>query len=772
MSFSGGIKTATAGLGGMVKSIAGVVAAYAGFRQIVSFGKDIVETGVQFEKGMAEVSAISGATGEELAALADKAKEMGAKTKFSALESAEAMKYMGMAGWSSGQMIDGIEGIMNLAAASGEDLGSVSDIVTDSLTAFGLAAKDSAAFADVLAVASSKSNTNVALLGESFKNCAATAGAMGYSYTDVTAALGTMANAGIKGGAAGTALNSVMTRLAKPTKDVTTALNALGVSAVNSDGSMKSLADLIPELQSKFQNLSESERGQYATMIAGKNAMSGFLTLVNASTDDWNSLSDAIYNADGTAKAMSDTMNDTVSGRLTLLKSQFEGVKLAIFDGIGSSKFKDVLAMVGDGLTAITPYVTDLAVRIGNGLFTAIDRVREYAVTAFTWIKAKIEENRPAIEAVKATVVTVISAVKTAAEKIFGFFVSALRNVKTAVQDNAERFAVLGPILGKIGEIASKLWAIIRPALLWLKDTAVPAVVTALSYLMPVIDGILGFVSGAIDVIVSVAGAVADVCVKVYHYAVQMLTPVANAFVSAWELIRVVWGYVEPFFASVWEGIQFVFSAVVTVVGGVFSTAWEVVKGVWNAASSFFQTVWNTVAGIFSVVKDVLTGNFSAAWEGIKSIFSGVGAFFAGVWETIKNMFTTIGTVIGDAISGAFKAVVNAVISFAEGMINGFIDSINGAIGLINLIPGVNIGLISRVDLPKLAQGGTVDRPGGVIVGERGPEMLNLPRGASVTPLPKTGGNTFYITINAADRSTEEIVDDLMPKLRLALDTL
>ena len=210
------------GVGGIISSVASkaavAVGAFMSVRQAVNFGRDVVNTGMEFEQGMANVSAISGVTGAELDSLSAKAKEMGANTKFSALEASDAMSYMAMAGWNSGQMIDGIGGIMNLAAASGEDLATVSDIVTDSLTAFGLKASDSAEFADILAVASSKSNTNVSMLGESFKNVAPTAGAMGYSVRDTTVALGLMANAGIKGGAAGTALNGIMTRLAKPIK--------------------------------------------------------------------------------------------------------------------------------------------------------------------------------------------------------------------------------------------------------------------------------------------------------------------------------------------------------------------------------------------------------------------------------------------------------------------------------------------------------------------------------------------------------------------------
>ena len=229
---------------------------------LATLGGYAVKVGSDFESGMSKVQAISGATGEEIDKLTEKAKEMGAKTKFSASESAEAFQYMAMAGWKTEDMLNGIEGIMNLAAASGEELASVSDIVTDALTAFGLQAKDSAHFADVLARASSNSNTNVGLMGETFKYVAPLAGSMKYSVEDTAVAIGLMANAGIKGSQAGTALRSMLTRLVKPPKEAAVALDKLNVSAKNSDGTMKPLSQTMQELRVKFANLSESQIGR------------------------------------------------------------------------------------------------------------------------------------------------------------------------------------------------------------------------------------------------------------------------------------------------------------------------------------------------------------------------------------------------------------------------------------------------------------------------------------------------------------------------------
>lgn len=296
---------------------------------LVGLGTAAVATTTKFESAMSKVSAISGATGDDLAALTDKAKEMGAKTKFSASESAEAFQYMAMAGWKTKDMLAGIDGIMALAAADGLDLATTSDIVTDALTAFGLSASDSGHFADVLAKASSNANTNVSMLGESFKYAAPVAGALGYSAEDTAIALGLMANAGIKGSQGGTALRGSLTRLIKPTDEAAALMDKYGLSMTNANGSMKSLGEVMNMLRDKLGGLTEAEQAQVAAQIFGQEAMSGMLTIINASDSDYAKLTDAIYDADGAAQQMADTMLDNLSGQLTILKSSLEGAAIA-----------------------------------------------------------------------------------------------------------------------------------------------------------------------------------------------------------------------------------------------------------------------------------------------------------------------------------------------------------------------------------------------------------------------------------------------------------
>ena len=275
---------------------------------IVGLGVAAVKTAADFEASMDNVQAIAGVSSQEMSLLTEKAKEMGAKTKFSASEAADAFSYMAMAGWKTTDMMNGIEGIMYLAGATGEDLAQTSDIVTDALTAFGMTADDTNRFVDVLAKASSNANTNVSLMGETFKYVAPSAGALGYSVEDTAVAIGLMANSGIKASQAGTSLNSLLTRMAKPTKESQKAMSALGISLTDSQGNMKSFASVMSDMRKGFAGLTETQKAQYAAMLAGKTGMAGLLGIVNASESDFEKLTQAIADSNGAAKEMADIM--------------------------------------------------------------------------------------------------------------------------------------------------------------------------------------------------------------------------------------------------------------------------------------------------------------------------------------------------------------------------------------------------------------------------------------------------------------------------------
>lgn len=325
-----------------------------------------IQTFAGFEAAMSQVKAISGATGEDFAKLTEKAKQMGATTKFTAAEAAEGFNYMAMAGWKTQDMLNGIEGIMSLAAASGESLGITSDIVTDALTAFGLKASDSGHFADVLAQAAASANTNVGLMGETFKYVGTMAGSLGYSIEDVSLAVGLMANAGLKGSMAGTALNAIFTRLSTNTRGATDTIRELGIEFFNSDGTARKLSDVMGELRAATAGMSAEQKSYIAKTVAGVEAQKGLLAILNASEEDYNNLSDAINNADGASRRMSDTMLDNLSGKWTLFKSALDGVKIAL-----AERMEPYLVR---GLEWITEHMPD----VENALLSGIKRIEGF----------------------------------------------------------------------------------------------------------------------------------------------------------------------------------------------------------------------------------------------------------------------------------------------------------------------------------------------------------------------------------------------------------
>lgn len=356
-----------------------------------------IKVGSDFEEGMSKVSAISGATGKDLEALTAKAAEMGAKTKFTATQSAEALQYMAMAGWKTEDMLNGLEGIMNLAAASGEDLGLVSDIVTDALTAFGLKAQDSAHFADVLAKASSNSNTNVAMMGQTFKYAAPIAGALGYSIEDTAVAIGLMANSGIKADQAGTSLRSMMTRLSAPPRMAAKAIDELNISIANADGTMKPFSQVMEELREKFAGMSEEQQVANAKALAGQEAMSGLLAIVNASPADFAKLTEAVNNADGATAQMAETMQDNLKGQITILSSTLEGLGITVYDKFEApmrSAAKSAIESVNDLNTSmqsgqLSGSVDKLAEATGHFMARAAElatRALPKMITGLTWI--------------------------------------------------------------------------------------------------------------------------------------------------------------------------------------------------------------------------------------------------------------------------------------------------------------------------------------------------------------------------------------------------
>ena len=601
---------------------------------VVGLGTAAVKTAADFDSAMSKVAAVSGATGSDLEALRDKAREMGEKTKFSASEAAEAMNYMAMAGWKTEDMLSGIEGIMNLAAASGEDLATTSDIVTDALTAFGLTAQDSGHFADILAAASSNANTNVSMMGETFKYCAPIAGALGFSAEDTAEAIGLMANAGIKGSQAGTALRTIMNNLSGDVTICGSAIGEVTVATTNADGSMRDLSDILADCRTAFSGLTESEKAQAAESLVGKNAMSGFLALMNAGEADINKLSSAIDNCDGSAASMAETMNDNLAGQLQILKSQLE----------------------------------ELAISFGELLMPAIRTIVGWIQKFVDWLNSMDEGTRKVIVTI-ALVAAAIGPVLI----IVGKVISAVGTIMTLVPKLAGVINAAKGVFAAFNAVCAA-----NPYVLII--AAIVALVAAFIYLWNNCEEFRQFWI--------------DLWESIKEIAIAVWEALKDFFKSAWEAIKTaavkVWNAIKDFFTGLWEGIKNIFTTVVNAISTFLTTAWNTIKNtvttVWNAIKTFFTTIWNGIKSVITTVVNAISTFLSTAWNGIKTaittVLNAIKTAVTTVWNGIKNTITTIVNAIKNAVTTAWNniktAVSNAANAIKTGVTNAFNAMLNG----------------------------------------------------------------------------------------------
>lgn len=599
-------------------------------------GVAAVKTAADFDSAMSQVAAVSGATGKDFDTLRNKAREMGAKTKFSATEAAEAMNYMAMAGWKTEDMLDGIEGVMNLAAASGEDLATTSDIVTDALTAFGLSAKDSGHFADILAAASSNANTNVSMMGETFKYCAPIAGALGFSAEDTAEAIGLMANAGIKSSQAGTALRTIMNNLAGDVKISGKAIGDVTIATTNADGSMRDLSDILADCRSAFGNLTESEKAQAAESLVGKNAMSGFLALMNAGQGDIDKLSSAIDNCDGSAEKMAMTMQDNLAGQLTILKSQLQ--ELAI-------SFGDIL------MPAIRSIVSNL-----QGFVDKLNGMDEGTKRTIVTIALLVASIGPLLVIIG----TAISKIGVAMQG-FVKLANGISKLKIAIQGGT---GVLGKLGAALGGISAPVLAVVA---------VIAVLVAAFVHLWKTNEGFR-------DAIIGTWNRIKDTISGFCQGIVDRLNALGFQFTDIVDVLKTVWdGFCQvlaPIFEGVFNNIANILSTVTGVITGIldvfigiftgnWSQAWtgvkEIFSSIWNGISSFFTNILNVIKGVADVVLGWFGTSWNEVWTNIKTFFegiwNGIATFFTTIWETLKNVVTVGIMAIGSILSAAFDII-------------------------------------------------------------------------------------------------------------------
>ena len=651
---------------------------------VTALGAAAVKTTADFDTSMSKVAAVSGAAGDEFDALRDKAREMGAKTKYSASDAADAMNYMAMAGWKTQDMLDGIAGIMNLAAASGEDLALTSDIATDALTAFGLFAKDSTHFADILAAASSNANTNVSMMGETFKYCAPVAGTLGFTAEDTAQAIGLMANAGIKSSQAGTSLRSVMNNLSKDFTISGKKIGEVTIKTQNADGSMRSLNDILADSRKAFAGLTESEKANAAKSLVGKNAMSGFLALMTAAPKDIEKLQSSIENCDGTAESMARTMQDNLTGQLEELSSQVEELAIQFGDAMMpvvravvskvqslverlnsmSEGTRNAVLRIGFFVAALGPFLMILGgiiTKVGTTIrvFSSLSGSIGSLIAKAGGLSGILSKIGLAVSGISLPMLAVIAVIGTFAAAFIhlwktneNFRKNILKSwnqiksaVSTFVQEIKERFSGLSSQFGIIVSAIKKVWELFCITLAPVFEGAFQKMATTLSVVLNVIIGVLDVFIGIFTgnwsqawnglktIVLSVWNPIKEIISKYLNTIKALFLAVYNPIASAWKSL---WGNVKSSAVSTWIFIK---KNAISIWNGTKNAVLSSAKAMkanlltnWNQLKASTAAAWNKIKTSMMSPINTAKSKIHAMLKAIKGYFPlKVGRIFSNL---------------------------------------------------------------------------------------------------------------------------------------------
>ena len=702
---------------------------------ITALGTVAVKTGADFDAAMSKVAAVSGATGDDLEALRAKAREMGSQTKFSASEAAEAMNYMAMAGWKTEDMLSGIEGVMNLAAASGEDLATTSDIVTDALTAFGLTAADSAHFADVLAAASSNANTNVSMMGETFKYAAPVAGSLGFSVEDTAQAIGLMANAGIKSTQAGTSLRSIMTALAGDVKFCGESIGEVEIQTTNADGSMRELSDILADCRTAFAGLSESEQASAAQALVGKNAMSGFLALMNAAPADVDKLSGAISNCDGTSLSMAETMQDNLAGQLTILKSQLEELAISFSDILMPAIRSIVSHMQGlvDKLNQLDPQTKETIVKIAlvaaalgpmlivlgktiSGVGSVLSLVSK-APAAIGAIKGGITAVTGALGVSLGTILAVVAAIAALVaafmhlwntnedfkNNILGIWEQIKSTFSGLTQGITDRINALGFNFESFTDMLKAAWDA-------LCNLLAPVFEGVFQNIANIFSEISGIILGLLDVFIGLFtgnwdqlwNGVKGIFTSIWNFIVSTFTNILNTLKGIADVVlgwfgtswNEVWTSIKDFFVNIWTSISTFFTGIITGIRDFFVNIWT---GIYTFFSNIFNAIYTVVSTVFQTIYNTIMTVWNSIYETIAPLLDAFKYLFETIFQAIHIIISNVMDWISEKISAIWNAIVSFLTPILEGIKNTFTTIWNAVKSVIDTVLGAIQSVITSV---------------------------------------------------------------------------
>ena len=630
---------------------------------------NVIELGQNFTSTMSEVSAISGATGEDFEKLEACAREYGATTVFSASNAAEALKYMSLAGWDADQSTSALGGVLNLAAASGMELGAASDMVTDYLSAFAMEAGDAAYFADLLSYAQSHSNTTAEALGESYKNCAANLNAAGQDVETVTSLLEGMANQGYKGSEAGTAMAAIMRDITNGMKDGAIKIGETSVAVMDAQGNFRDLTDILTEVEAATNGMGDAERAVALSSTFTADSTKGLNLILNEGMDNIAGYEEELRGASGSAEEMANIMNDNLSGDVAAMNSAFEELGLKIYDALESKLRAGVQFITNGVIPAIEwlgGHIPEVTIAV-SGLGAVIAAMNWGTISSkITMVKGALVKLAAALGGVSLPAIAIIAVITAVALAFTNLWKNneEFRNKITAIWDGikakfdefgqgiVDRLNALGFEFEDITEVMKAVWdgfcEVLAPIFEGVFQQISNILNEALDILTGLFDIFAGIFTGDWDMVwqgvQEVFGAVWDFVVATFENWISTFTSLADTvlgwFGTDWETV---WTNVKTFFSDTWNAISSFFSGILTGIKTFFTDTW-------NAIVSFFSGI---LSGIYSSV----TGTMTEIHDTFTNIWDSITGFLSGAWETIKNIVTVGIMAVKEIISAAFQII-------------------------------------------------------------------------------------------------------------------
>lgn len=636
---------------------------------IKNLAGNVIELGQNFTSTMSEVSAISGATGEDFEKLEACAREYGATTVFSASNAAEALKYMSLAGWDADQSTSALGGVLNLAAASGMELGAASDMVTDYLSAFAMEAGDAAYFADLLSYAQSHSNTTAEALGEAYKNCAANLNAAGQDVETVTSLLEGMANQGYKGSEAGTAMAAIMRDITNGMKDGAIKIGETSVAVMDAQGNFRDLTDILTEVEAATNGMGDAERAVALSSTFTADSTKGLNLILNEGMDKIAGYEEELRGASGSAEEMANIMNDNLSGDVAAMNSAFEELGLKIYDALESKLRAGVQFITNGVIPAIEwlgGHIPEVTIAV-SGLGAVIAAMNWGTISSkIAMVKGALVKLAAALGGVSLPAIAIIAVITAVALAFTNLWKNneEFRNKITAIWDGikakfdefgqgiVDRLNALGFEFEDITEVMKAVWDGFCEVLAPIFEGVFQQISNILSEALDILNGLFdifaGIFTGDWDMVwqgvQEVFGAVWDFVVATFENWISTFTSLADTvlgwFGTDWETV---WTNVKTFFSDTWNAISSFFSGILTGIKTFFTDTW-------NAIVSFFSGI---LSGIYSSV----TGTMTEIHDTFTNIWDSITGFLSGAWETIKNIVTVGIMAVKEIISAAFQII-------------------------------------------------------------------------------------------------------------------